>query len=70
MKIFLSSVFVFIASIGFGQTEKQKDSAVRNLAPIADSAIVYIMRPTSFGAAIKMDVHCDSVLIGTTAMPV
>src|SRR5688572_8569784 len=64
MKLFLLTLFTLMAAFCSGQTEKQKDSAARNLAPIADSAIVYIMRPTSFGSAIKMDIHCDSVLIG------
>lgn len=40
MKPGLSVLFVLICGICFSQTEKQKDSAIRNLAPIPDSAIV------------------------------
>jgi len=66
MKFAFILMLSFVSLGTYSQTEKQKDSAARNLAPIENKAIVYILRPTSFGSAIRMNVHCDSTLIGTT----
>lgn len=43
----------------------QKDSAAKKLAPIMDKAIVYVVRPTFYGALLKLSVNCDSVKMGT-----
>jgi hypothetical protein len=57
MKLILLSLFISISSIAFSQpAAEQKDS----------SAIVYIIRPTSFAFLIKMDIDCDSLHIGST----
>jgi hypothetical protein len=66
-KLIFSILFIAVSSFAFGQTTlAQKDSAAKNLAPIAGKAIVHIIRPTSYGFLIKMNVECDSVHIGST----
>ncbi|MFN8243317.1 MAG: DUF2846 domain-containing protein [Ferruginibacter sp.] len=58
---------LFVTNFLYAQlTPEQQDSIARNLAPLPDSAIVYIIRTSSLGFAIRMDVSCDSVYIGTT----
>lgn len=47
-------------------TRKEKDLMARNLTPAEGRALVYILRPSGFGALIKMSVLCDSVHIGAT----
>jgi hypothetical protein len=60
-------VFISIVSLALGQnTAGQKDSIGKNPTPIDGKAIVYIIRSSSFGALIKMNVDCDSVHIGST----
>ena len=43
-----------------------KDSIAKQLMPIEGKAIVYIIRTSSFGVLIKMDIECDSLYIGST----
>ena len=66
MKFIFIFTLSFISISTYSQNAKQKDSTARSLAPIENKAILYIIRPTSFGSAIKMNVHCDTTLIGTT----
>ncbi len=48
------------------QALAQKDSAAKSLTPIEGKAIVYILRPTSFGAIVEMGIDCDGAHIGST----
>ena len=66
-KLIIGTIFLFSVSFTFGQlTLQQQDSIAKSLAPVPNKAIVYIVRPTSFGFAIRMDINCDSTYIGTT----
>ena len=47
-------------------TRKEKDMMARSLTPTEGRALIYILRPSGFGALIKMSVLCDSVHIGAT----
>ncbi|GGB18427.1 DUF2846 domain-containing protein [Puia dinghuensis] len=49
-----------------GLSRKEKDKIARSLTPADGKALVYILRPSGFGALIKMGVRCDSVHIGST----
>lgn len=67
IKQWLIIALLAIAHNCLGQgTLAQKDSIAKLLVPIEDKAIVYIIRPTTFGAIIRMNVECDSVHIGST----
>jgi len=60
-------LFIFMAYASYSQeTKAEKDSIARNHSPVEGKAIVYFLRPTSFGALIKMNIECDSVHIGST----
>jgi hypothetical protein len=45
----------------------EEEQRLRNQNPPADMALVYIVRPSAVGAAIRMGVTCDSVSIGSTS---
>jgi len=45
---------------------KQKDSIAKASQPIEGKAIVYIVRPTTYGAIIRMGLKCENILIGHT----
>src|ERR1700740_3131638 len=47
-------------------TRKEKNMMAKSLTPAEGKALVYILRPSGFGALIKMSVLCDSVHIGAT----
>ncbi len=47
-------------------TPKQKDSVAKSLSPVQGKAIVYLLRPTDFGAIVKMNIDCDDIHIGST----
>lgn len=64
IKLFLIASMFF--SAGYSQQSEQKDSTGKLLTAFPDKAVVYVIRPTSFAFAIRMDVKCDSVYIGTT----
>lgn len=49
-----------------GDSRKEKDLIARSLTPAEGKALVYILRPSGFGALIRMSVLCDSVRIGST----
>ncbi|HEY0299243.1 MAG TPA: DUF2846 domain-containing protein [Arachidicoccus sp.] len=62
--------FAFIAIHSFAQKSHKKhfdftkDSIAKCLTPIEGKSIVYIVRPSAMGAAIRMRVDCDSQRIG------
>lgn len=47
-------------------SRKEKDEMAKGLTPAEGKALVYILRPTAFGALIRMTVKCDTVPIGST----
>jgi len=47
-------------------SRKEMDLKAKALTPAEGKALVYILRPTGFGALIRMGVDCDSVHIGST----
>ena len=56
-----------IDSIGYIQDSlKSKNIDPKNLSPIEGKAIVYIVRPTVFGFAVRQEITCDNYLIGST----
>lgn len=58
---------LLLTSTAWGQLSlDQKDSIARNLKPDSNKAIVYLIRPSVLGFAIRMDISCDSQYIGTT----
>ena len=66
-KLITGIVFLFFTSSAFSQlTLQQQDSIAKSLVPIQDKAVVFVIRPTAYAFAIRMDVKCDSVYIGTT----
>ena len=68
LKHIITSALLLLPNALFAQlTLEQQDSIARNLSPLPDSAIVYIMRPDFLAMAIRMDLSCDSVYIGTTS---
>ena len=65
LKLLIS--FLLISSFSFSQTSlEQKDSIAKNLTQIGGKAIVYVLRPSSFGALIRQDINCDNVFVGST----
>jgi len=63
--------------VAFSQTKKeqralekqelaQHDSTAKSLTPVDGKSIVYILRPTNFGALVRMGVDCDGASIGAT----
>ena len=67
LKTFIVLFIILKASSTFGQLSlAQQDSVAKSLSPITDKAIVYVIRPTAYGFAIRMDVNCDTTYIGTT----
>jgi hypothetical protein len=46
------------------EERKYQDSLIKNMAPIQDKAIVYIVRRGMMGAAIPFRLDCDSINIG------
>lgn len=38
----------------------------KQMAPPAGKALVYILRPTKFGSAVRMDINCNGRAIGAT----
>jgi hypothetical protein len=47
-------------------SRKEMDLKAKALTPAEGKALIYILRPTGFGALIRMGVECDSVHIGST----
>jgi hypothetical protein len=67
LKINLFLIAWMFISNGFSQQSlEQKDSIAKNISPIQNKAIVFVIRPTAFAFAIRMDVSCDTTYIGTT----
>jgi len=66
LKLILGVILLLLFIPTFGQTLQQQDSIAKSLVSIQDKAIVYVLRPTSYGFAIRMDVSCDTSYIGTT----
>jgi hypothetical protein len=46
--------------------DKEKDQVAKTLQPSDGKALVYILRPSTFGMVVRMFVRCDSVHIGST----
>gem|GEM_PF-1283579 len=47
-------------------SRKEMDLKAKALTPAEGKALVYVLRPTGFGALIRMNLECDSVHIGST----
>lgn len=68
VKFIMFWILFFSAGISKAQlTHDQKDSIAKNLSPISDKSIVYIIRPTIYGFAVQVNVTCDSSYIGMPA---
>jgi len=67
LKLNLLLLFTFTALACFSQqTIEQKDSTAKSLTPVADKAIVYIIRPSGYGALVRMSIELDDTHIGAT----
>jgi hypothetical protein len=47
-------------------SRKEMDLRAKALTPAEGKALIYILRPSGFGALIRMNLECDSVHIGST----
>lgn len=72
MKRFQLLLLVFVALImggcaTVGKMPVEMDLKIKEMKSPEGKALVYIVRPSSFGFAIKMTVTCDGEYVGTTA---
>jgi hypothetical protein len=69
-KFLLTFLCFSIALTGIAQnsanSKEEKDQIARTLQPPDGKALVYILRPSIFGLAVRMFLDCDSVHIGST----
>ena len=71
MKSYLNMFIIFFALAiagcsAVGQMPPEMDMKAKEMGPLEGKALVYILRPATFGTAIKMEVTCDGINIGST----
>ncbi len=70
MKI-IQILFVFccvnllVGCISIPKVSQELDHEAKSLKPMPDQALVYVMRPTSYGSAVRMNVFQDDRLLGS-----
>jgi hypothetical protein len=65
---FIAIVFVILMT-GCSAVQKataEADAHAKTLSTLSDKALVYIVRPSPFGLAIRFNVMCDGTYIGAT----
>lgn len=63
---FFGATLVLTACSTAKIADPAEDQRLRTMTPPEDMALVYFVRPSSLGSAIKMGVTCDGTLIGST----
>lgn len=71
MKFYKWILFVFLVSFmagcsAVGKMPTAVDLKIRDLSPPEGKALVYVLRPTSFGSIVKMEVTANGQYIGAT----
>jgi hypothetical protein len=62
----LLGLLILTGCAAVGKAPVEKDLEAKKLAPPEGKALVYIVRPSSMGMAIKMEVTCDGKYLGAT----
>jgi len=62
----LLCLLIFLGCSAVGKAPLEMDQKAKEIVPPEGKALVYIVRPTTLGTAIKMGVTCDGKYIGGT----